>query len=354
MLQGSGEISIEDIAQEFIPGWESGMPISLEDFYPSTSANAIVQKKGADNSAADLAAGLPEAGEISFDDFYSKARGWKYTATSTNVNVQTIYGEDYYREYPKEVLIPAGVSISTVRTGTCVNFPSNAPGDWKVTVNGTLTSNGGECISNHTGSTIDVVGTGSISATDRDDFKPEWQPSGSSYSGRVNLVGGFGGASGPDFYHSDYGGGFNCKVTRRSDNRFFLYWTYNECDYANLGGGSLEITAAMALAGDGYMRQDGSQGHVSSQVAANGRDSRNVSVGSELRGGVREIWFCSNNKSTSLELNNNRYIQYGHAQTALTPSNSRRGIFYQEYPGFSISGPHDRGGFSGSFQGATK
>ena len=83
-------------------------------------------------------------------------------------------------------------------------------------------------------------------------------------------------------------------------NDFRLYWTYNECDYVNLGGGDANLNATGIFTNfvdaQGNILGGGSQQY---QIALGGRrrDYRDVTVGTAvLNDGNRYWWVCSNAK----------------------------------------------------------
>ena len=144
----------------------------------------------------------------------------------------------------------------------------------------------------------------------------------------IPFVGGQGGASSPDIYHSDYGGygSFNCKLTR-SGNTFTVSWTYNELDYNNTGGGSYNISSIFPLLSSGALDTTDTNEYITQTVYNYyGRDARDLAFGSKVINGNREFWFCSNGKSnTTMTLGNTMtYAQSFWVSRSLIPSNSAR------------------------------
>jgi len=337
-LQASGAISFSDLRTEYVGG---SAAISLGSYFRGGS---VVRGNAANNPSTNLSASVPTSGNpISLDDFYGQEKGFQYTegTNRSNKNAQDYFGTDYTADYPKKIVVNSTITNTNV-DGKALSFPSGLDGTMNLTVNGSITSTTGFCLENLSSVTITVDGSGTLTRNSADVFVSDLQGNGSV---RINYIGGFGGASGSDIYHSDYGGGFNSKLTR-SGNNFTLSWTYNENDYANLGAGSRDITDMFPLDSNGnYDYTNTSDLTNQANVTSAGRDTRNIAVGRELRNGTMYYWFCSNNKSTSLELANDRYIQYGHTQTNLTTSNSQRSSVIESSAAststgsFSISGP---------------
>jgi hypothetical protein len=169
---------------------------------------------------------------------------------------------------------------------------------------------------------VSVTNNGTVSATDRDYFNEAFTSTGTA---RMDFVGGQGGASGPDIYHSDYGGGFNCKLTR-AGNTFTASWTYNELDYTNIGPGNYNVSSIFPLdANDDLDYTDTSEYVINANAGSAGRDTRDIAFGSKIIDGKREFWFAANNKNSTMTLGGTmRYQQDGYTAVALTTSNSRR------------------------------
>lgn len=139
MTLGTGVISFDDIRTEF------GMSgaISYADLYRGGSN---VRAKAGDNTGVNLAASVPTSGEISIANFQGQAKGFRFTFTSgaTNQSAATIFGDDYDLNYPKEIVINAGVELGATSTSEeALEIPAGGAGTIKVTNNGTLTGAGG-------------------------------------------------------------------------------------------------------------------------------------------------------------------------------------------------------------------
>ena len=345
-LQSSGAISLSDIRAEFVGGSSS---ISLQDLLKgSAGGNSIVRAKASNNAGTDLAPNVPSSGAISFSNFYGAERAFAYVYSGSASNQSAssnVFGDDYAGNYKKRITINNGVTLSaTGLLNTALDYPSNAGGELELINNGTVNASGSKGVDNNSSLTITLTGNGTFTAGSRDDFVSALQSDGSV---QINYIGGFGGASGSDIYHSDYGSGFNSKLTR-SGNSFTLSWTYNENDYSNLGAGSVSITTIFPMSGSTYDYTVTSTQNNNNQVSAAGRDNRSVAVGRKVVSGVMYYWFGSNNKVTSMEVANDRYIQYGHTQTTLTTGNSQRSSVIQTVNGTRREGNFNTSGFSGT------
>lgn len=348
-LQSSGSISLSDLRSEYVGDTAA---LSLGSLYRG-GANSIIKAKASNNGAVDLSAGVPESGPISFNDFYGQAKGYKktVTASASDVDASTYFGSDYTLDYPKTVVVNSGVTLSSSGIeASALRFPTGASGDLNLEINGTVTSKGGTCVDNDSSVSITVTGSGTVDADNKWDFVPALRTTGSV---RVNYLGGFGGASGPDIYHSDYGTNMALKVTRVNTTTFGVYFTYNELDYSNRGAGFAVLSSSsnpmIPLNADGsFDDQDTGTYQQSQNIISYGRDTRNMAVGTKMINGVRYMWFGTNNKSTSMDLANDRYIQHGHTQTTLTTSNSRHSSIIQQYTATRFTGSVSTTGFSGT------
>ena len=345
-LQSSGAISLSDIRAEFVGG---SAEIDLQSLYKgSAGGNSIVRSMASNNNGVDLAPNIPSSGSITLSNFYGAERAFAYTYSSNASNQSAssgVFGDDYAGNYKKRIIINSGVTLSASGAyNTALTYPSGAGGPLELINNGTVDANGSKGVDNNSTTSITVTGSGTFTAGSRDNFVSALLSDGSV---QINFIGGFGGASGSDIYHSDYGSGFNAKLTR-SGNTFNLSWTYNEVDYYNAGSGSVDITSIFPMTGSAYDYSVTSAQNNNNQVAAYSRDNRSVAVGREVVSGTMYYWFGSNNKVTYMEVANDRYIQYGHTQTTLTTSNSQRSSVIQSVNGTRREGTYDTSGFSGT------
>ena len=140
-LAASGAISASDIRTEFVGG--SGA-VDMASYY--RGANTNVRANAANNTATNLAAGVPTSGAISFNDFYSQAKGWQKTFSSnaTQQSGTGIFGDDYSVDYPKTIVINAGVTVYSTASGTpAINLATGGSGTITVTNNGNIYGQGG-------------------------------------------------------------------------------------------------------------------------------------------------------------------------------------------------------------------
>ena len=136
----SGQVKFSDLRTEFIGGSGS---VPLGGLYRGGSN---IRSKAANNNATNLAAAVPTSGELQMSDFYGQAKAFKYTynASATDQNASTLFGDDYAVDYPKEVLIPASVTLGTNSTSEyAFEINSGASGSISVTNNGTIIGAGG-------------------------------------------------------------------------------------------------------------------------------------------------------------------------------------------------------------------
>ncbi len=344
-LPSSGAISLSEIRAEFVGGSSS---IDLQSLYKgSAGGNAIVRSKSANNSGTDLAPNIPASGAITLSNFHGSERAFAYVYSSsqTDQSAATVFGDDYAGNYKKRVTVNNGVTLSVSAVlDTALDYPSNGGGDLELINNGTINAVGSKGVDNNTSTTMVVTGNGTFTAGTRAEFVSALQSDGSV---QIDYFGGFGGASGPDIYHSDYGSGFNSKLSR-SGNTFTLSWTYNEMDYYNAGSGSLDISSMFPLSGSSFDYTNTSSLDQNSQVGAYSRDVRDIGVGKKVVSGTMYYWFGSNNKATDMEVANDRYIMPGYSQITLTTSNSQRSSVLQDVSGTRREGNFDTSGFSGT------
>ena len=140
-LAASGAISASDIRTEFVGG--SGA-VDMASYY--RGANTNVRANAANNTATNLAAGVPTSGAISFNNFYSQAKGWQKTFSSnaTQQSGTSIFGDDYAVDYPKTIIVNAGVTVYSTASGTpAIDLATGGSGTITVTNNGNIYGQGG-------------------------------------------------------------------------------------------------------------------------------------------------------------------------------------------------------------------
>jgi hypothetical protein len=140
-LAASGTISASDLRTEFVGG--SGA-VDMASYY--RGANTNVRSNAANNTATNLAADVPTSGAISFNDFYSQAKGWQKTFSSnaTQQSGTGIFGDDYAVDYPKTIIVNAGVTVYSTASGTpAIDLATGGSGTITVTNNGNIYGQGG-------------------------------------------------------------------------------------------------------------------------------------------------------------------------------------------------------------------
>ena len=140
-LTGSGTISASDIRAEFVGGSSA---VDISSYF--RGANTNVKANAANNTATNLAAGIPTSGAISFSDFYSQAKGWRktFSSNSTQQSGTSIFGDDYAVDYPKEVVVNSNINLYSSASGTpALEFPSGGAGSITVTNSGNIYGQGG-------------------------------------------------------------------------------------------------------------------------------------------------------------------------------------------------------------------
>ena len=86
------------------------------------------------------------AARSTITNFRSTAKGFRktYTATATNQNASSVFGDDYGVNYPKEIVINSGVELGATGTGEeALQINSGLSGSMTITNNGTLSGAGG-------------------------------------------------------------------------------------------------------------------------------------------------------------------------------------------------------------------
>ena len=141
-LQASGAISLQDIEEQYNPG--SNLPSrGLNEFYLGGS---LVRANAGNNSSTNMSAGVPTSGAISFNDFYSKERAFRKTFSdgNTNQSADTIFGDDFEVDYPKQLVVGSGDTIgSTSTSNAALTIESNGVGSITVTNEGSIEGAGG-------------------------------------------------------------------------------------------------------------------------------------------------------------------------------------------------------------------
>lgn len=141
-IPSSGQsLSFSALRTEFVGGSSA---ISLGDLYRGGSN---IRAKHPTNPATNDAAGVPESGALDVSDFYDQGKGFTFTYTSgaTDQNLSDLFGStDYGVDYPKNVVIPASVTLGTNNTSEyALEADSGGDGTITITNNGTIMGAGG-------------------------------------------------------------------------------------------------------------------------------------------------------------------------------------------------------------------
>ena len=141
-LQSSGAISFQDIESEYNPG--TNFPSrALTEFYLGGS---FVRANAGNNSSTNLSAGVPTSGAISLNDFYGKERAFKktYSSTATNQSADSVFGDDFEVDYPKQIVVDSSQTVgSTSTSNAALTIESNGVGSITITNNGSIEGAGG-------------------------------------------------------------------------------------------------------------------------------------------------------------------------------------------------------------------
>jgi len=137
----SGAVSFSDLRTEFVGGSDA---ISLGDLYRGGSN---IRAKHPTNTADNDAASVPESGALDVSDFYGQGKGFTFTYSTggTDQNLSDLFGAtDYAVDYPKNVVIPASVTLGTNNTSEyALEVDSGGAGTITITNNGSIIGAGG-------------------------------------------------------------------------------------------------------------------------------------------------------------------------------------------------------------------
>ena len=146
-IPSSGQsLSFSALRTEFVGGSSA---ISLGDLYRGGSN---ILKKAGDNQATNLAASVATSGAIDVSDYYDQAKGFTFTysttflsgASGTDQNVSTLFGDDYDVNYPKNVVIPSGITLGSNNTAEYgLEVDAGGAGTITITNNGNIIGAGG-------------------------------------------------------------------------------------------------------------------------------------------------------------------------------------------------------------------
>jgi len=169
-LQSSGTISFQDIEEQYTPG--SNLPSrTLSEFYLGGS---LVRANAGNNSSTNMSAGVPASGAISFNDFYSKERAFRktYSSDATNQSADTIFGDDFEVNYPKQFVVNASQTVgSTSSSNAALTIETNGVGSITVTNNGSIEGAGGTANGGTGGNALEVAGSVAVTLVNNGTIK---------------------------------------------------------------------------------------------------------------------------------------------------------------------------------------
>ena len=218
-LQSSGAISFQDIESEYNPG--TNFPSrALTEFYLGGS---FVRANAGNNSSTNLSAGVPASGAISLNDFYGKERAFRktYSSTATNQSADSVFGDDFEVDYPKQIVVDSSQTVgSTSTSNAALTIESNGVGSITITNNGSIEGAGGAAGAAG-GNALEVAGSVAVTLVNNGTIKAG------------GGGGGTGGAGGKGVYTAnatfsslvDQGGGGSSTPQNNSPNWFTTYGT---------------------------------------------------------------------------------------------------------------------------------
>ena len=146
-IPSSGQsLSFSALRTEFVGGSSA---ISLSDLYRGGS-NII--KKAGDNQATNDAASIATSGALDVSDFYDQGKGFTFTystsflsgASGTDQNASDLFGDDYDVNYPKNIVIPSGITLGSNNTSEYgLEIDAGGTGTITITNNGSIIGAGG-------------------------------------------------------------------------------------------------------------------------------------------------------------------------------------------------------------------
>ena len=130
-LQSSGQISLQDIANEF----GGSAPHSINEYYRN---GGLVPGNNTN---------IPTSGQIDFADFYgaTAATSRQLSNGDTNVNLSTTFGTDWTASIGKILIIPSGAEIGATgsTSNRAITVPSGMGGTLTIQNAGTISGAGG-------------------------------------------------------------------------------------------------------------------------------------------------------------------------------------------------------------------
>jgi len=213
-IAASGAVSFSDLRTEYVGGSSA---ISYSDLYRGGSN---IKSKEGDNPSTNLAASVPTSGTIDMGDFHGTAKGFKATISSstTNVDVNTLFGGDYDTNYPKVVDINAGVTIGG-SGDEAIDIPSGLAGSLTINNAGTVIGYGGASAGAAGGHAIACDASGVI-------INNSGQISGGGGAGANGSAGGNGSTSSTSTVTANVSFGFGYNSIEYNSEGGDYYWKY--------------------------------------------------------------------------------------------------------------------------------
>lgn len=206
-IAASGAVSFSDLRTEFVGGSSA---ISISDLYRGGSN--ILSKAG-DNPAVNMAASVPTSGVIDIQDFHGTAKAFKNTVSSstTNVDADALFGDDYDVNYPKIIDINSGVTIGG-NGDEAIDIPSGLASTLTINNAGIVIGFGGASAGAAGGSAINCAVSGVV-------INNTGQISGGGGAGAVGGAGGNG-----TYSSSEYRKSFCSDYSETGCYGPFFYW----------------------------------------------------------------------------------------------------------------------------------
>lgn len=186
----SGEIKISDLVAEF----GGSAPHGLTEYYrnggevPGNNTN------------------VPTSGQISLTQFYSAVNEIQqtYSATTTNLNLATVFGNNWGSTVPKRVIINSGVTIGATSGNYAINIPSGMAGTLVIDNNGSIEGHGGAANGGTGGNAIHATSTTGVTINNNSgaSIKAGGGGGGQGGTGGTGGNGGTGGTGGGGIYTS--------------------------------------------------------------------------------------------------------------------------------------------------------
>jgi hypothetical protein len=184
----SGEIKISDLVAEF----GGSAPHGLTEYYrnggevPGNNTN------------------VPESGQISLTQFYSAVNEIQqtYSSTTTNLNLATVFGNNWGSTVPKRVIINSGVTIGATSGNYAINIPSGMAGTLVIDNNGSIEGHGGSANGGTGGNAIHATSTTGVTINNNSgaSIKAGGGGGGQGGTGGTGGNGGSGGTGGGGIY----------------------------------------------------------------------------------------------------------------------------------------------------------